>query len=155
MNANIQKGFTLIELMIVIAIIGILAAIAIPSYQDYIARAQVSEAFTLADGLKTSIATNRQTGKCFADVGTTASVGTAAAPGVDAIYGKYGTAVIGSGAAGVPPCTITYTFKTAGVSDKLTGGIITLNVSDNGVLSKSATATTKPVDNKYLPEAIK
>lgn len=53
MNKQIQKGFTLIELMIVIAIIGILAAIAIPAYQDYVIRAQVSEGLSLADGLKT------------------------------------------------------------------------------------------------------
>ena len=53
MNKSVQKGFTLIELMIVIAIIGILAAIAIPAYQDYTIRAQVSEGLSLADGLKT------------------------------------------------------------------------------------------------------
>ncbi|MHB1230480.1 MAG: pilin [Halothiobacillus sp.] len=53
MQKNVQKGFTLIELMIVIAIIGILAAIAIPAYQDYTIRAQVSEGLSLADGLKT------------------------------------------------------------------------------------------------------
>ena len=50
---TIQKGFTLIELMIVVAIIGILAAVAIPAYGDYTARAQAAEAFTLLDGLKT------------------------------------------------------------------------------------------------------
>jgi type IV pilus assembly protein PilA len=53
---TIQKGFTLIELMIVIAIIGILAAIAIPAYQDYTIKAQVSEGPSLAAGLKTAIA---------------------------------------------------------------------------------------------------
>jgi len=52
---NVQKGFTLIELMIVVAIIGILAAIAIPAYQDYTIRAQVSEGMTLAAAAKTAI----------------------------------------------------------------------------------------------------
>ena len=55
MNA-VQKGFTLIELMIVVAIIGILAAIAIPAYQDYTIRAKVTEGLNLADSAKTSVA---------------------------------------------------------------------------------------------------
>jgi type IV pilus assembly protein PilA len=62
MFKQVQKGFTLIELMIVVAIIGILAAIAIPAYQDYTIRAKITEGLNLADSAKTSVAESFQSG---------------------------------------------------------------------------------------------
>jgi len=65
MKRNLQKGFTLIELMIVVAIIGILAAVALPAYQDYTVRAKVTEGLTLAASAKTAVAENAANGAPF------------------------------------------------------------------------------------------
>jgi type IV pilus assembly protein PilA len=83
---SVQKGFTLIELMIVIAIIGILAAIAIPAYQNYTIRAQVSEANSLVGGVETAF------DECYANKGTAAAGSCGSLPDVgisSAISGTY------------------------------------------------------------------
>ncbi len=66
MQKSFQKGFTLIELMIVVAIIGILAAVALPAYQDYTVRAKVTEGISLAGAAKTAVAENASNGAPYA-----------------------------------------------------------------------------------------
>jgi type IV pilus assembly protein PilA len=75
---KVQQGFTLIELMIVVAIIGILAAIAIPAYQDYTIRAQVSEGMSLASGARTAVSEAFQTSGVWPDNNTDAGLALAA-----------------------------------------------------------------------------
>ena len=73
---QVQKGFTLIELMIVVAIIGILAAVAIPAYQDYTVRARVAEAMSLASAAKTTVAENAASAAADLSTGYTAPAAT-------------------------------------------------------------------------------
>src|SRR5690554_5516266 len=76
MKAQMQKGFTLIELMIVVAIIGILAAIALPAYQDYTKRTHVSEGLTLAGGAKAAVTEFYSTNNRFPANNTSAGLAT-------------------------------------------------------------------------------
>jgi len=114
MKKNVQRGFTLIELMIVVAIIGILAAVAIPAYQDYTAKAQASEAYTLLGGLKTPMA----------DQASATGVVTACAitqfPGSTS-SGKSVANITMTGGASGNTCIMTATFATTGVNGKIAG----------------------------------
>jgi type IV pilus assembly protein PilA len=134
-----QQGFTLIELMIVVAIIGILAAIAIPAYQDYTIRAQVSEGLNLAAGSKTAVT------EFYQDTGGWPGDNTAA--GVEApasINGKYTTSVNIAGAS----ITVTYG---AEANTNIAGSTLTLTATDNtGAIEWDCTAG---FGNKWLPAA--
>ena len=132
MNKQMQKGFTLIELMIVVAIIGILAAIAIPAYQDYIARAQVSEAFSAVSGAETTIAEYAQNNGAFPGAATTPTAASLA------ITGKYGTAAVADDTG-----VITYTFNATGVNANIAKGTVTFTPP---ALVATGTAGT---DNTY------
>ena len=154
---TLQKGFTLIELMIVVAIIGILAAVAIPAYQDYIARAQVSEAFVLADGMKTDITSALQLGACPAN-----SAGIVGDVQQDTSYaGKYveKMTVAGTLATG---CTITAKFRSTGVSASLISKTVAMHLdpAKNGgvacIISAAVSGTAvSSVPAKFLPQACK
>jgi len=156
MLKTVQKGFTLIELMIVVAIIGILAAIAIPAYQDYTIRAQVTEGLNLAGAVKASVAeTFAQTG-LWPLANANAGVGNAAD-----ITGKYvtGVAVVNGG------ITITYGNQ---ANNKIATNTLGLRpatsvnndvvwvcgnraVPTNATLATGAVGTTNLLD-KYMPQ---
>src|ERR1700744_3812808 len=116
LSKKISRGFTLIELMIVIAIIGILAAIAIPAYQNYTIRSQVTEGLTLADGWKTAIA------EYYANTGVWPTL--ANLTGTQTSVGKYEQSVT------VTPGTIVITYGNA-ANAKINGQILGLTAYTN------------------------
>lgn len=139
---NAQKGFTLIELMIVVAIIGVLAAIALPAYQDYVAKAQVAEAVALASGMKQTIQANREVSRC-----------TSTDNEANEVTGKYGRAYITQSTSGSQiKCGISFEFRDEGVSDRVVGGKIDFEVGEMGIVAREETTT---IDDKLLPTAVK
>jgi type IV pilus assembly protein PilA len=166
MFKQVQKGFTLIELMIVVAIIGILAAIAIPAYQNYTIRAQVTEGLNLADGWKTGISEYyAQTGTFPTCASTTGGAGCIAAAG--ATTGKYvGSVTIVTGG-----IQVTYSgtapYQANKAIDQLTLGLTPYLSTNNDIIwicGKAATVSTATlptgvtlvgtnVPAQYLPSA--
>jgi len=140
-----------IELMIVVAIIGILAAIAIPAYQDYIARSQMSEAMTLASGQKGAVS------ELFSQTGACPVNGAQGIPTATDIKGQYVTSVTiagtvtGTGDDAVTNCTITALMNSTNISSGIKGKKVRLAMTNNG--GSLGWTCTSDADQKYVPKA--
>ena len=137
-----QNGFTLIELMVVVAVIGVLSAIAIPQYQNYVARAQVAEGFSLVSSGKMAVAEYYNENGSFPTDNATARLGAA-----NTIIGKYvGSVTVGNAGA------LTVAYNTTTAHERLQGKNFVLTPTDNGgSISWACGVGTVGVD--YLPNS--
>ena len=147
MKRSLQKGFTLIELMIVVAIIGILAAVALPAYQDYTVRAKVSEVILAASSAKTAVAE-------YAQVNSRMPSDTSAVETQSSTFvGKVEYAPV-SGSVSQGIITVTTSTKDSKISGKTLQ--MTGTLQDNGQVTwVCAAGATNPIELKYLPASCK
>ena len=131
---TMQKGFTLIELMIVVAIIGILAAIALPAYQDYTVRAKVSEGLVLAEAAKLAVAETFQ------------SNGSVPTSNVATGYTFVATKYVSSINIGAPGAVITVTYNTGSGGITQLGGANTITLTPNIANALLAVTAQGPID---------